>query len=53
MSSLIVTSRSLTGSTPSVLRAVAGELICVPQTVRPRPPDTSTWYMGEFSSSIW
>ena len=53
MSSLIVTSLSLTGSTPSVLRAVAGELISTPQTVSPNPFWMYTWYIGEFSSSTW
>ena len=53
MSSLIVTSLSLTGSTPSVLRAVAGVLISTPQTVSPWPFWMYTWYMGEFASSTW
>ena len=43
MSSLIVTSLSLSGSTPSVLRAVAGELISTPQTVSPNPFWISMW----------
>jgi hypothetical protein len=36
-----------------VFRAVAGVSICTPQTVSPRPPAISTWYIGEFFSSTW